>query len=84
MTVSDNTIQAEILGYFFKILGIKGFDSSKRLTKIYSKNPGRALEIRANLASALASPSLKPASSPLPEVVNFCHTGKRMYLRNSV
>ena len=35
------------------------------------KNPGRALEIAANLGSAFASRSPKAASSSLPEMINF-------------
>ena len=44
------------------------------------KNPGRALEIGANVVSAFASRSPKPALSTLPELIIFCHTGKCLYL----
>ena len=37
MIVSDNTIQAEGLGDFFKNLGKKGLNVSKKLVKMYSK-----------------------------------------------
>ena len=40
------------------------------------KNLGRALEIGANVGTAIASRSLKAALSSLPEVFNFYHTGK--------
>ena len=40
------------------------------------KNPGRALEIGANVGTAFASRSPKAALSSLPEVINFYHTGK--------
>ena len=35
MTVSDNTIQAEGLGEFFKNLGRKGLNVSKKMAKTY-------------------------------------------------
>ena len=44
------------------------------------KNPGRALEIGANVNSAFASRSPKATLSSLPEVINFDHTGKGFYL----
>ena len=50
MTVSDNTKQAEVLGDFFKNLGKKGLNVSKKI----AKNPGRALEIGANAGTAFA------------------------------
>ena len=34
MTVSDNTIQAEALGEFFKNLGRKGLNLSKKMAKV--------------------------------------------------
>ena len=37
MIVSDNTIQAEGLGDFFKNLGKKGLNVSKKWQKMYSK-----------------------------------------------
>ena len=80
MTVSDNTIKAEGLGDFFKNLGNKGLNVSKKLAKNVLKNPGRALEIGANVGSAFASRSPKAALSSLPEVNNFYHTGKGLYL----
>ena len=44
------------------------------------KNPRRALENDANIGSAFASPSLKTASSSVPEIFNLYHTGKGLYL----
>ena len=41
---------------------------------------GRALEIGGNLGTAFASQSTNAALSSLPDVVNFYHTGKRLYL----
>ena len=43
MTVSDNTIQAEGLGDFFKNLGRKGLNLSKKMAKNILSNLGRAL-----------------------------------------
>ena len=80
MTVSDNTIKAEGLGDFFKNLGKKGLNVSKKMAKNVLKNPGRALEIGANVGSAFASRSPKTALSSLPEVINFYPTGKGLYL----
>ena len=67
MTVSHNTIPAEDLGDFFKILGNKRLDVSKELAKNVLKNPGRALEIGGNVGSAFASRSPKALLTSLPE-----------------
>ena len=80
MTVSDNTIKAEGLGDFFKNLGKKGLNASKKMAKNVLKTPGRALEDGANVGSAFASRSTKAVLSSLPEVINFYHTGKGFYL----
>ena len=80
MIVSDNVIQAEDLGDFFKNLGKKGLNVSKKMAKNVIKNPGRALEIGANVGTAFASRNPKAALSTLPEVINFYHTGKGLYL----
>ena len=78
--VSDNTIQAEGLGDFFKKLGKVSSKAAKKLARNALKNPSRFLEIGANVATAAASRNLKAASSKLPEVINFYHTGKGLYL----
>ena len=80
MLVSDNTIKAEGLGKFFKNLGIASAKAGKKLATNVLKNPGRALEIGANLATAVATKSPKAALSTLPEVINFYDTGKGLYL----
>ena len=80
MIVSDSVIQAEGLGSFFKNLGKVSAKAGKKLAKNVLKNPGRALEIGANIASAAATKSPKAALSTLPEVINFYHTGKGLYL----
>ena len=71
MTVSDNTIVAEGRGHFFKYLGEKGLDISKRIAKFFLKNIGRVLEIGAKNGTAFASGSPKAALSSLPDVMNF-------------
>ena len=80
MIVSDNTIQAEGLGDFFKNLGKVSSKAAKKLAKNALKNPSRFLEIGANIASAAATKSPKAALSTLTEVINFYHTGKGLYL----
>ena len=80
MTVSDNTIEAEGLSDFFKNLGKNSVKVGKKLAKNVLKNPSRALDITANIASAAASRSPKNLLSTLPEVINFYHTGKGLYL----
>ena len=47
MIVSDNVIQAEGLGDFFKNLGKKGINVSKKMAKNVLSNPGRALDLTA-------------------------------------
>ena len=80
MTVSDNTIEAEGLSDFFKNPGKSSVKVGKKLAKNVLKNPSRALDITANIASAAASRSPKNVLSTLPEVINFYHTGKGLYL----
>ena len=80
MIVSDNTIQAEGLGDFFKNLGKLTAKAGKKLATNVLKNPGRALEIGANVATAAASRNPKNVLSTLPEVINFYHKGRGVYL----
>ena len=61
MIVSDNTIQAEGLGSFFKNLGRISAKAGKKLATNILKNPGRALEITSNIATAAATKSPKAA-----------------------
>ena len=81
MTASDNTIKAEGLGNFFKNLGRVSAKAGKKIATNVLKNPGRALEIGANIATAAATKSPKAALSTLPEEINFYHTGKKSILR---
>ena len=77
MIVSDSTIQAEVLGDFFKNLGKKGLNVSKKMAKNVLKNPGRALEIGANVGTAFASRNPKAALTSLPEVIIFLSYRKK-------
>ena len=80
MIVSDNTIQAEGLSSFIKNSGRISAKAGKKLATNVLKNPGRALEITSNIATAAPTKSPKAALSSLPEVINFYHTGKGLYL----
>ena len=80
MTVSENTIKAEGLGSFYKKLGKISSKAGEKLAENVLSNPGRALDLTAKLATAAATNSPKAALSKLPEVINFYHTGKGLYL----
>ena len=80
MIVSDNVIQAEGLGDFFKNLGKKGLNVSKKMAKNVLTNPGRALDLTAKIATAAAPRNSKQALSTLPELITFYNTGKGLYL----
>ena len=79
MIVSDNVIQAEGLGEFFKNLGRNGPNVSKKGKNVLS-NPGRALDLTAKIATAAASRNSKQALSTLPVLITFYNTGKGLYL----
>ena len=78
--VSDNTIEAEGLGDFFKNLGKVSAKAGKKLAKNVLTNPGRALDLTAKIATAAASRNSKQALSTLPELITFYNTGKGLYL----
>ena len=80
MIVTDNTIKAEGLSSFFKNLGKLSAKAGKKLATNVLRNPGRALEIGANVATAAASRNPKNVLSTLPEVINFYHKGRGVYL----
>ena len=80
MLVSDNIIQSQGLGKFFEILGKASAKAGKKLATNVLKNPGRALEITSNIATAAATRNPKAIASTLPDVINFYHTGKGLYL----
>ena len=80
MIVSDNVIQVEVLGDFFKNLGKKGLNVSKKMAKNVLNNPGRALDLTAKISTAAASRNSKQALSTLPELITFYNTRKGLYL----
>ena len=80
MIVSDIVIQAEGLSDFFKNLGKKGLNASKKMAKNVLSNPGRALDLTAKIATAAASRNSKQALSTLPGLITFYNTGKGLYL----
>ena len=80
MTVSDNTMKAEGLGSFFKKLGKISAKAGEKIPTNAVKKPATFLEIGANVATAAASRNPKAALLTLPEVNNFYHTGKGLYL----
>ena len=80
MIVSENVVQAEGLGDFFKNLGNTGLNVSKKMAKNVLINPGRALDLTAKIATAAASRNSKQALSTLPELITFYNTGKGLYL----
>ena len=84
MIVSDNKIQAGGLGDFFKNIGKKGLNVSKKMAKYVLSKPGRALDLRAKIATAAASRNSKQALSTLPELITFYNTGKGLYQGNFV
>ena len=80
MIVSDNTINAEGLGDFFRKFGKKGLDVSKKMAKNVLSNPARALDLTAKIATAATCRNSKQALSTLPELITIYNTGKRLYL----
>ena len=80
MIVSDNTIQAVGLGAFFKNLGKKGLNVSKKMAKNLTKNPSLTLDITANIATAAASRNPKSVKKTLTELLTFYNTGKGLHL----
>ena len=80
MTVSDNTIQTERLGDFFKQLGKKRFIVSKKMAKNLLSNPGRALDLTTKTATAAVFKNSKQALSTLSELITCYNTGNGFYL----
>ena len=80
MTVSNNTIKAEGLVDFSRNLGRKGLNVSKNIAQNVLKNPSRALDITANIATAAGSRNPKNVMKSLAELITFFNTGKGLYL----
>ena len=76
LIVSDQTIQAEVLGDFFRSVG----KAAKNVGKKILNNPGRALEIAANIGTAAASKNPKLIAATAPDIIKFVHQGKGLYL----
>ena len=76
LIVSDQTIQAEGLGNFFKHLG----SAAKNVGKKLLNNPGRALELAANIGTAAASKNPRMIAATAPDIIKFVHQGKGLYL----
>ena len=76
LIVSDQTIQAEGLGDIFKHLG----SAAKNVGKKILNNPGRALEIAANIGTAAASKNPKLIAATATDNIKFVYQGKGLYL----
>ena len=76
LIVSDQTIQAEGLGNFSKHLG----SAAKNVGKKILNNPGRALELAANIGTAAASKNPRMIAATAPDIIKFVHQGKGLYL----
>ena len=76
LIVSDQTVQAEGLGNFFKHLG----SAAKNVGKKILNNPGRALELAANIGTAAASKNPRMIAATAPDIIKFVHQGKGLYL----
>ena len=76
LIVSDQTIQAEGLGDFFRGIG----KAAKNVGKKILNNPGRALELAANIGTAAASKNPRMIAATAPDIIKFVHRGKGLYL----
>ena len=76
MTVSDNPIQPEGISDFSKNPGKKGLIVSKKMAKKVLKDPSRAFDITAKIATAAASRNPKNITKTLPELITFYNTVK--------
>ena len=76
LIVSDQTIQAEGLVDFFR--GIR--KAAKRVGKKILNNPGRALELAANIGTAAASKNPRMIAATAPDIIKFVHQRKGLYL----
>ena len=67
-------------GDSFKNLGKEELNVLKKLAKNVLDNPARALDDTTHLATAAVSKNPKIVLKTLPEVINFYHTSKGLYL----
>ena len=75
LIVSDQTKQAEGLGDFFRGIG----KPAKSVGKKILNNPGRALELAANIGTAAASKIPRMIAATAPDIIKFVHQGKGLY-----
>ena len=87
LIVSDQTIQAEGLSNFFRKaakntakLATHTASLASHVGKKILNNPGRALEIAANIGTAAASKNPKLIAATAPDIIKFVHQGKGLYL----
>ena len=76
LIVSDQTIQADGLVDFFRGIG----KAAKNVGKKILNNPGRALELAANIGTATASKNPRMIAATAPDIIKFVHQGKGLYL----
>ena len=79
LIVADRTINAEGLSDFFKHLGKATAKAAQNVGKKILNNPGRALEIAANIGTAAASKNPRLIAATAPDVIKFVHQGKGLY-----
>ena len=79
LIVSERTIDVEGLGDFFKHLGKATAKAAKNVGKKILNNPGRALEIAANIGTAAASKNPRMIAATAPDIIKFVHQGKGLY-----
>ena len=76
LKVSDQTIQAEGLGDFFR--GVE--KAAKTVGRKILNNPGKALELAANIGTAAASKNPRMIAATAIEIIEFVHQGNALHL----
>ena len=69
LIVSDQTIQAERLGDFFRSVG----KAAKNVGKKIINNPGRALELAADIGTPAVSKNPRMIAATAPDIIKFVH-----------
>ena len=64
------------MGDFFKHIG----KAAKHVGKKILNNPGRALELAANIGTAAASKNPQMIAASAPDIIKVVHQGKGLYL----
>ena len=72
ITVSDATIEAELLKDFFKSVGKATINFGKKV----ANNPVQALELASKIGNAAASRIPRAALSATPDLIKFATTGE--------